>query len=227
MFNSMQFAALLIVCCTGGQIKDANYLVNLHDGLATEVTEGKPEELGGVLMDNTATNRLAMAQLELLHPQQLCMGCSAHALNLLFKDLAKQPAAIGEKRARGRPSASSNTTNTTTKKDKPVSPAVAAIYEKARMISMVVGDSAPIRSLLHQKQMAAYGRIKVIHANCPTRFSMLHTILGDILESEKVSLLHVTVYLLGLNWHVLLLMLCLHSCLKVLNTGYACRLSWT
>jgi hypothetical protein len=117
--------------------------------------------------------------------------------------------------------------STTTKKDKPVSPAVAAIYEKARMISMVVGDSAPIRSLLHQKQMAAYGRIKVIHANCPTRFSMLHTILGDILESEKVSLLHVTVYLLGLNWHVLLLMLCLHSCLKVLNTGYACRLSWT
>ncbi len=97
-----------------GKRKDAAFLVNVHE----ELVEGlfntyyplpNPEQLTGTayatalakaqaararfigtVMDNTSTNMAASARLEQLHPTWICIGCIAHALNLLFKDLAKQ-----------------------------------------------------------------------------------------------------------------------------------------
>ena len=64
--------------------KDAKWVVE-HVELAMEVTSGNPERLVGVIMDNTKTNLSALKQQQ---ERWLCLGCFAHRLALLIKDLA-------------------------------------------------------------------------------------------------------------------------------------------
>ena len=75
----------LKVLNTAGMCKDAKWVVEQHVELAMEVTSGNPERLVGVIMDNTKTNLSALKQLQ---ERWLCLGCFAHGLALLIKDLA-------------------------------------------------------------------------------------------------------------------------------------------
>ena len=43
----------------------------------------------GFVMDNTKTNRAALSQLQQYCPRWIVLGCSAHAIALIFKDLCK------------------------------------------------------------------------------------------------------------------------------------------
>ena len=60
-------------------------MVEQHVELAMDVTSGNPERLVGVIMDNTKANLSALKQLQ---ERWLCLGCFAHGLALLIKDLA-------------------------------------------------------------------------------------------------------------------------------------------
>lgn len=92
---------------TSGKSKDADYLFNLHKDLVQElhqqyapITLDTPDtevqratafrnQFLGTVMDNTSANMAASARLEEAFGTWLCLGCLAHALNLLFKDLAR------------------------------------------------------------------------------------------------------------------------------------------
>jgi hypothetical protein len=56
---------------------------------AVEQAQAFRDRFIGTVMDNTSTNMAASKRLEALNPTWICLGCVAHALNLLFKDLAK------------------------------------------------------------------------------------------------------------------------------------------
>ena len=68
--------------------KDVDWVVSEHNRLALELTDNHPEKLAGVIMDNTKVNRLALERLEKEHPGWIGLGCQAHALQLVLKDLA-------------------------------------------------------------------------------------------------------------------------------------------
>jgi hypothetical protein len=97
-----------------GKRKDAAYLVALHEQAVTDLHSTHAKKAGagdgaeaaedsafidrflGTVMDNTSTNMAASAQLEQKHPSWLALGCVVHALNLLFKDMAKQSKTDGD-----------------------------------------------------------------------------------------------------------------------------------
>jgi hypothetical protein len=97
----------------------------------------------GCIMDNTKANRSAMRRLEETYPTWICLGCNAHALNLLMKDLAP---------------------------DK--HPAIAIIFSDIQMIGLVCGDREPIRSYLQFEQNKIWKRTKSISQHCPTRWAI-------------------------------------------------------
>lgn len=78
------------------------------------------EHMLGFVMDNTSANVAAMKTLEEQVPTLICMGCLAHALNLLFKDLQKEKYA----------------------------PGMAPFYQAVQAMSLVICDNESIRTLL-------------------------------------------------------------------------------
>jgi hypothetical protein len=72
-----------------GVTKDADWIADTFDGVIKDVTHNKPSRLTGITLDNTKANRAALQQLEERHPQLIGLGCQAHGLSLLIKDLAK------------------------------------------------------------------------------------------------------------------------------------------
>jgi hypothetical protein len=62
-----------------GVVKDATWVVELHNNLANEITECRPDKLLGVLLDNTKTNRKALKMLEEEHPKWLGIGCQVRS----------------------------------------------------------------------------------------------------------------------------------------------------
>ena len=80
-----------------GVTKDAKWIQDLHEELAQELTGGNDELLLGFIMDNTKGNRKAMQELQKAHPLWVCIGCQAHGLSLLIKDVAKTAASTDAK----------------------------------------------------------------------------------------------------------------------------------
>jgi hypothetical protein len=92
------------------------------------------------------------------HPEWILLGCQAHALALLIKDLQ------GEKTVR----------LAWSKK----------VYASGLMMSNTINGCEPVKRALRELQKELYGRVKGIRTHCPTRFAILHLILCDLLESE-------------------------------------------
>ncbi len=89
----------------------------------------------------------------------MAVGCSAHGLALLFKDLAKAQHCKW----------------------------TAVVYATALMMSNAIGDSERMRALLHEHQLALHGRTKALTVHAPTRFAVMHFVLGDLV-ANKASL---------------------------------------
>lgn len=112
--------------------KDVAWTVAAHEKLAKQAVgdaaddEDWDQHITGVVMDNTATNRKAMDELVSKHPSWVAIGCVAHALNLLVKDLAYAPSEYSMKEAAG-PS---------------------SVLRVVQKCSLVLGDSAAIRRKL-------------------------------------------------------------------------------
>jgi hAT family C-terminal dimerisation region len=104
-------------------------------------------------------NRRALDLMKVQQPTWLLLGCQAHALALLIKDLQ------GEKTARCEWSKKA--------------------YAKALMMSNTINGSETVHSALREQQMFKYGKVKAVRTHCPTRFAILHFICSDLLDSEE------------------------------------------
>jgi hypothetical protein len=122
------------VVTTHGFKKDATWIADLHERMAADLLKSiAPEEYStedldrdmaekilGVVLDNPRANRNALEMLEARHTTWICLGCQAHALSLLVKDLANP--------------------------DK--CPELAKLLEQVLGISRILGDSSNIRGAL-------------------------------------------------------------------------------
>ena len=150
----------LKVLITAGMCKNAKWVVEQHVELAMEVTSGNPERLVGVIMDNTKTNLSALKQLQERYPMWLCLGCFAHGLALLIKDLG----GLNKKQH---------------------APGVAAILTAANTMANCINDCSAVRTLLTECQMAVLNNTLAVDVNVPTRFATLYFVLASILKSER------------------------------------------
>lgn len=141
---------------TSGKKKTGVAIKDMHLEMAQEVTQGDPAKILGVVMDNPKANRLALKLLQDAHPTWICLGCQAHALNLLCKDL------ITEK----------------------FCPGTSAVLITVLKISLVIGDAEVIRTALGEWQKDQYGKTKAIAAHCPTRFAITFKIAQDLMASQ-------------------------------------------
>jgi hypothetical protein len=124
----------LQVVRTQGFKKDAQWIADLHEQLAEDLLasvapedydaeslqQDMKEKILGVVLDNPRANRNALEMLEAKHSTWICIGCQAHALSLLIKDL-------------GNPKKC---------------PELAKLLEQVLGISRAVGDSSNVRAAL-------------------------------------------------------------------------------
>ena len=150
----------LKVINTAGMRKNAQWVVDQHVDLAMEVTSGKPKRLIGVLMDNTKTNLAAMKKLQEKYPTWLCLGCFAHGLALLIKDLA----GLSKKQH---------------------APAVASMLATTNTMANVINDCEAIRTLLHKFQVDLLGERLAVDVSVPTRFGSHYFVHVSMRRNER------------------------------------------
>jgi hypothetical protein len=79
------------VVASGGECKNTQWVVDLHMKAKSEVEALYPHvKVGGFVMDNTKANTAAMKQMGEADHGLVNVGCVAHALALLFKDVGKK-----------------------------------------------------------------------------------------------------------------------------------------
>lgn len=66
-----------------GQKKDKGWVANEHIALLDQATKGDKDRQNSVIMDNTKTNRAAMAMIKEQRPQVITLGCQVEALIFL------------------------------------------------------------------------------------------------------------------------------------------------
>eukprot|EP00798_Chlamydomonas_sp_ICE-L_P010284 gene10284-8206_t len=147
-------AAFLKVIRPGTCSKDGEWIAKTHIDLAMEVTKEKPLHLLGMIMDITHANRKGMRIMAEQYPTWVLLGCVAHALSLLCKNLA----------------------------DPTKCPGVAAVLKVVQTMALVYGDCATIRGALQELQVG--GKVGGIRAHCPTRFAILYLIATDVLRMK-------------------------------------------
>lgn len=111
-------------------------------------------------MDNTKANRAALELLRKVEPEWLLLGCQAHALSLLIKDLgdAKQGKCDWMMR----------------------------VYSTAIMMSNTINNSDKVRGALNTHQLGRRdGKVDAIAVHCPTRFATAHFICHDLIKSKE------------------------------------------
>ena len=152
-----------VVSCEG-VIKSSQWLADKHEEwLMAEA--GTEERVLGLIMDNTSANRKAMRILRERHPKWLTLGCSAHMLSLLFKDIVG-----GERVAKGKTPACDWT---------------ARVYAAALAISNTFNGTEHVRALVREHQRELYGKERAISTHCGTRFAVMHFISRDIIATRE------------------------------------------
>jgi hypothetical protein len=141
------------VVASGGECKNTQWVVDLHMNAKAEVEALYPNvKVAGFVMDNTKANTAAMNQMGAADPSLVNVGCVAHGLALLFKDLGKKNPQW-----------------------------IVKVYKKALDISNVVNGAQRLNQLLHDLQREAnIKKPKGLSHHCPTRFAVMHAIAHDI-----------------------------------------------
>jgi hypothetical protein len=114
-----------------GVTKDAAWIANLHKEVMLEVTAGDHYRLLGFVMDNTRANRAAMVLLRNEFKHLINIGCQAHGLSLLIKDMAKDKSSI-----------------------------VSKTLDRANILVNAINDSEKLRALVQEKQRAEYNKVR-------------------------------------------------------------------
>lgn len=74
-------------------IKDAAWFAKMHSDTFKELAPGGTERILGLVTDSAPAN-VSMQILEEEFPHMILIGCQAHALNLLVKDVSGQGSSI-------------------------------------------------------------------------------------------------------------------------------------
>jgi hypothetical protein len=155
------------VVASGGECKNTQWVVDLHMKAKSEVEALYPHvKVGGFVMDNTKANTAAMKQMGESDHGLVNVGCVAHALALLFKD-------VGKKNPQW----------------------IVNVYKKCLDISNVVNGAQRLNQLLHDLQHEAmtpltpllHKKPKGLSHHCPTRFAVMHAIARDISEGSTLA----------------------------------------
>lgn len=80
-------SCFLKIVTAAGVIKSGEWTFNLHKDLITELEPDDPTRILGLVLDNAPSNKCGMDKLESEFPHLIIIGCQAHSLNLLIKDL--------------------------------------------------------------------------------------------------------------------------------------------
>jgi hypothetical protein len=89
------------------------------------------------------------------HPEFILLGCTAHALNLLIKDLGDSKRGVCKW--------------------------LVKVYETAIMMSNTINNSDKVRvALNYQQKQRGDGKVRAISRHTPTRFGTLHFICKDL-----------------------------------------------
>jgi hypothetical protein len=108
-----------------------------------------------VQLPSPAQCRAAMRIIKAEHPEWILLGCSAHALNLLIKDLADSKRGACKW--------------------------LVKVYETAIMMSNTINNSDKVRAALdYQQKKRGDGNVKAISRHTPTRFGTVHFICKDL-----------------------------------------------
>lgn len=100
-----------------------------------------------------------MRMLKEDYPRWLLLGCLAHALSLLIKDLGDQ------------------------KQGK--CGYVQKVYSAAGSMSNLIGDADKVRASLHTHQQQRNGKASAIAVHCPTRFATMHFVTKDLYDNRE------------------------------------------
>jgi hypothetical protein len=139
-----------------GQIKDAQYVFELHKELRIEVETALPHaQFLGYIMDSTAANRKSMKMLQADDPAICVLPCASHASSLVTKRTAKCFQWVDH------------------------------VYSACCAISEELINAEKLRSELHSIQLVECKRVKGICAHVPTRFGSRHLVLRDVVASKQ------------------------------------------
>ncbi|KAJ9526236.1 hypothetical protein QJQ45_009709 [Haematococcus lacustris] len=184
----------LRVVDVSGKRKDAGAIKELH----MEVLQDVCKDLGlasvechGVIMDNTAANHSAMRMMQREMPTIVILGCSAHQMNLLCKDLSK-PTKLEALQQEADHQAAASSARPVMEDHQNFS--VAEVLGGVQSVALVISDSEAIRSELKAQQAnhSAYS----VRPNNPTRFAGLLLMAEDV--EKLMPAIHGMVH--GDNW---------------------------
>jgi len=77
----------LKVVSAGGQVKDGEWVFQMHKALIMELEPVDQRRILGLVLDNAPSNKCGMDKLQEEFPWLILIGCLAHSLHLLIKDL--------------------------------------------------------------------------------------------------------------------------------------------
>jgi hypothetical protein len=141
-----------------GQIKDAQYVFELHKELRIQVETALPHvQFVGYIMDSTATNRKSMKMLQTDNPAICVLPCASHALSLVIKHTAKYFQWVYN------------------------------VYSACCAISEKLINAEKLRIELHSIQLVEYTRVEDICVHVPTRFGSRH-LVRDVVASLQAIL---------------------------------------
>ncbi|KAG2434867.1 hypothetical protein HXX76_007750 [Chlamydomonas incerta] len=149
-------AIFLCVVRAAGVTNNAAWLAETMMEKALEAVGGNASNVLGVLCDNTSANLNAMQMMEEENPGMVNLGCVAHALALLIKDLAKEKHASG----------------------------VAKVLGNANDVANCINDSESLRAFLHQHQVEVMAKTFAIDVHSPSRFAGIFFVLESVLRNR-------------------------------------------
>lgn len=152
-------ASFVRVVRCAGVTKDASWIKELHLKEAQTLTGGQLDRIIGFLMDNTQANRNALLLLERVNPLWLGIGCQAHGLSLLCKDVT-----VGSKKQQ--------------------QTQLAKAFNMARNMVNLIGDSERVRELVQRCQKERYGQHQAFRSPCETRFATNVLTAMDVLANK-------------------------------------------
>lgn len=126
--------------------------------LCKVIEEIGPEKVAAVVTDNAANMKSAWQYVQKKYPHIFCVGCVAHGMHLLCKDLVTKVKWIQE------------------------------VCEKGEAIVNYFWKHYRMKYELEEQQQRRYGRIIALKKYCPTRWGTIHAMFKTLLDSKEALL---------------------------------------
>jgi len=126
--------------------------------LCKVIEEIGPEKVAAVVTDNAANMKSAWQYVQQKYPHIFCVGCVAHGMHLLCKDLITKIKWIQE------------------------------VCEKSETIVNYFCKHYRTKHELEEQQQRRYGRVIALKKYCPTRWGTIHAMFKCLMDSKEALL---------------------------------------